>query len=913
MRPLTLKISAFGPYAGVTEIDFGALGSSGLYLITGDTGAGKTTLFDALTYALFGEPSGDTRTVAMLRSKYADPNTPTEVALTFCHGGFVYKILRNPGGYTRAAKRGSGMVEEKQIAEFTYPDGKIVTKQREVALAIHSVLGIDRDQFSQIAMIAQGDFQKLLVSSTEERKRIFRQVFKTQRFQQLQEKLKEENALLKVQCDAAQTSIRQYLASVLQEGDCPLEALPLAQAQAQIALLIDTDEQEDKALAAQLEVLSSDLEAIAAQLSEAENHARLQQQLLRCQELSVTSQQHLTQLALALEAEEAKKPQAEALAAKVVSLEALLPEYDALEQRQKALTQLQASLSGQNIHLEQKKSDLAAAEQQVALMQSQRAALENAGTNREKLAAQYEQQSRICRELKSLSADLTDYDGVLTQLNAAQTRYQMAAASAQSAAALYERSYKRYLDAQAGILAADLVSGAPCPVCGSVSHPAPASVCPDAPTKAQLDSYQKEADRAKKAASDASATAGSWKGKAEQMLLNVQRQVLQLFEADSLSAARSVIPAKLEQTTQELALLTQRITQEEKNLRTKALLDQQLPRLQQNIQTLQAQIRTLQEELAAGTARQDALAQEIEDRKHRLPYPNRRTAQAAIASLNAQRQALIQALSKAQKDYTDCDRDCTALQAQIGQLKQQLSGMVQPDLPGLTQRRQALVQARTDALARQKVVHTRVVTNRKALENIGQKAEETQILLARRQWLGALNATANGNLQGREKIMLETYIQMTYFDQILIRANNRLRIMSGGQYELKRRQASDNMRSQTGLDLDVIDYYNGTIRDVRTLSGGESFKASLALALGLSDEIQASSGGIRMDTMFVDEGFGSLDEESLAQAICALSGLTEGNRLVGIISHVAELKEKIDRQILVTKEKTGGSSVQIRV
>ena len=913
MRPLTLRISAFGPYAGVTEIDFGALGSSGLYLITGDTGAGKTTLFDALTYALFGEPSGDTRTVAMLRSKYADPNTPTEVALTFCHGGQIYKILRNPGGYTRAAKRGSGMVEEKQIAEFTYPDGKVVTKQREVAQAIHACLGVDREQFSQIAMIAQGDFQKLLVASTEERKRIFRQVFKTQRFQQLQEKLKEETALLKMQCDAAQTSIRQYLASVLQEGDCPLEDLPLAQAQAQIALLIDTDEQEDKALAAQLEVFSSDLEAIAAQLSQAEHHARLQQQLVRWQEQSVTGQQQLKELALALEAEEAKKPQAEALAAKVVSLEALLPEYDALEQRQKALTQLQASLSGQNTHLEQEKSDLSAAEQQLARMQSQRTALESAGTNREKLAAQFEQKSRYCQELKRLSADLQDYDGVLIQLSAAQTRYQVAAASAQSAAALYERSYRRYLDAQAGILAADLVSGTPCPVCGSVRHPAPASLCADAPTKAQLDSYQKEADRAKKAASDASAIAGSWKGKAEQMLVNVQRQLQPLFETDSLSAARGAIPAQLEQTTQELALLTQGIAQEEKNLRTKALLDQQLPRLQQSIQTLQAQIGTLQEELAAGTARQDALAQEVTDRRGRLPCPNRRTAQAAIDSLNAQRQALKLALTKAQKEYADCDRDFAALQAQMGQLKQQLSGMAAPDLPGLTQRRQALVQARLDALTRQKIVHTRVVTNRKALENIQRTAKDAQMLLTRRQWLGALNATANGSLQGREKIMLETYIQMTYFDQILVRANSRLRIMTGGQYELKRRQASDNMRSQTGLDLDVVDYYNGTIRDVRTLSGGESFKASLALALGLSDEIQASSGGIRMDTMFVDEGFGSLDEESLAQAIRALSGLTEGNRLVGIISHVAELKEKIDKQILVTKEKAGGSTVAIRI
>ena len=175
----------------------------------------------------------------------------------------------------------------------------------------------------------------------------------------------------------------------------------------------------------------------------------------------------------------------------------------------------------------------------------------------------------------------------------------------------------------------------------------------------------------------------------------------------------------------------------------------------------------------------------------------------------------------------------------------------------------------------------------------------------------ALSNTVNGNLAGKEKVALETYIQMTFFDRILQRANVRLLVMSGGQYELKRRREAENNRSQSGLELDVIDHYNGSQRSVKSLSGGESFKASLSLALGLSDEIQSAAGGIRLDTMFVDEGFGSLDEESLQQAIRALTGLTEGNRLVGIISHVAELKEKIDKQIVVTKDKSGGSRVEI--
>ena len=183
-------------------------------------------------------------------------------------------------------------------------------------------------------------------------------------------------------------------------------------------------------------------------------------------------------------------------------------------------------------------------------------------------------------------------------------------------------------------------------------------------------------------------------------------------------------------------------------------------------------------------------------------------------------------------------------------------------------------------------------------------------LESRYAWMKALSDTANGNITGKDKIMLETYIQTTYFDRILERANVRLRKMSGGQYDLKRRAEADNKKSQSGLELDIIDHINATERSVNTLSGGEAFLASLALALGLSDEVQMATG-IRLDTLFVDEGFGSLDSEALSKAYLTLAGLTEGNRLVGIISHVAELKEKIDRQIVVKKELSGGSRATI--
>lgn len=208
-------------------------------------------------------------------------------------------------------------------------------------------------------------------------------------------------------------------------------------------------------------------------------------------------------------------------------------------------------------------------------------------------------------------------------------------------------------------------------------------------------------------------------------------------------------------------------------------------------------------------------------------------------------------------------------------------------------------------------VSARLGKNRESREKIKERFDSLSSLDAKYAWVRSLSDTASGNLNGKEKVMLEAYVQGEYFDRIIARANLRFLMMSEGQYELTRKKQSDSNRSQSGLELDVIDHYNGSQRSVRTLSGGESFMASLSLALGLSDEIQSTSGGVRLDTMFVDEGFGSLDEDALSQAISALSSLTEGNRLVGIISHVAELKERVEKQIIVTKNKSGGSSLRI--
>ena len=351
----------------------------------------------------------------------------------------------------------------------------------------------------------------------------------------------------------------------------------------------------------------------------------------------------------------------------------------------------------------------------------------------------------------------------------------------------------------------------------------------------------------------------------------------------------------------QLQALRGQLEQASERLVRKQALEEDIPRQSAALQALAAEIAQARETLAAGQSRLLALAQQAEALRRDLPCGQAGQAQALHDELRKELDGLAAELQQAEEAHAQCLQALSGTDAAIRQLTRLLKdgAALDSQLQSLNQTRQQL--------------HTRISTNASALAHIREKSAELMQLEQRYAWMRTLSNTANGTLPGKEKIALETYVQMTFFDRILRRANVRLMVMSDGQYELKRRTTAENNRGQSGLELDVIDHYNGSERSVRSLSGGESFKASLSLALGLSDEIQSMAGGIRLDTMFVDEGFGSLDEESLRQAIRALTSLTEGNRLVGIISHISELKEKIDRQIVVTKGRGGGSRAEIVV
>ena len=446
--------------------------------------------------------------------------------------------------------------------------------------------------------------------------------------------------------------------------------------------------------------------------------------------------------------------------------------------------------------------------------------------------------------------------------------------------------------------------------CGSTIHPNLATISEEAPTEADVKKAKKAYDVAQKETEKASIAAGKQQGIVTTKETTLQKNIDILLPGTAIEEAEAVAQLQLTQLSTQMSDLDIQIVEAESKITRKNELDKLVPQKESTIADIDTKLSTAKEQLAAFTASAEELKKQIAVLREKLSFADKTAAEAEKKTLQSKLQQMKNTLIAAENNLNQCKENLASTRATIEQLRKQMENGTEADISELLTKKNELNAKKNSITAKQKTVHTRVTTNELAQKNILKKQAEMEELESKYVWMKALSDTANGNLSGKEKIMLETYIQTTYFDRILDRANIRLQKMSGGQYDLKRRRTAANMRGQSGLELDIVDHINTTERSVNTLSGGEAFLASLALALGLSDEVQMSTG-IRLDTMFVDEGFGSLDSEALSKAYATLAGLTEGNRLVGIISHVAELKERIDKQIVVTKMKTGGSNAEI--
>lgn len=919
MRPLTLTLSAFGPYAGQITLALEQLGKNGLYLIRGDTGAGKTSIFDAIAFALYGEASGDQREAAMFRSQYAAPDTPTFVELTFESAGKTYRVRRVPE-YTRPAKRGGGVTLQRAEAELTMPDGRVVTRVKEVGQAVREIVGVDREQFAQIAMIAQGDFLKLLVASTEERMRIFRQIFHTGRYQKLQAALKDQLAALSRARDKLRDGLMQAVGSARYPADSVL-GQRLADAQAGRLLLQETaallDEIVRQDSAAQeagrraLERLDKQIGQAARTLGQARELAAARTQLRDAQAKRQAIQQEMEKAGAARAALAARKPEREALAQQAAALAEEVRRHEACSRLDQALEAAQkrytAGCAAQAACAKQL-TDLA--DQQAAARAGQER-LADSAIRAEKQRAEHAALLEEQRAFNGLSRDLDAVAASARQYARVQKDYLAAAQSAEAAQGRYQQMNRAFLDEQAGILALGLQDGAPCPVCGACSHPRPAQVTLGAPREADLEQAKQQAAAAQAEAGRLSAEAGQLRGALEARRAGLQQRARELLGDVPCEEMAEQIAAAGAALRDRLAACKSALDQAQQDMQQLDQFGHTLRTLEQAVQQAQARQAAAQQAIARAEQDTQHLARQKQELADGLRYPDQAAARRAAQQTKDTIQDLDRRTEQAEQAYQACKSQADALEGTIAALAGQLEHApeidmetIQAELEACNARRRALEDGQTARAARL----DRNQDALRALETHGAALAEAE---QKWGWVKSLADTAGGQLVGREKIMLETYVQMTYFDRILARANTRLMVMSRGQYELKRRAQAENNRRQSGLELDVVDHYNGSVRSVKTLSGGESFQAALSLALGLSDEVQSAAGGVQLDVMFVDEGFGSLDEEALEQAVRALSDLSGGNRLIGIISHVEALARRIDRQIVVTKHGTAGSDAVI--
>jgi len=633
------------------------------------------------------------------------------------------------------------------------------------------------------------------------------------------------------------------------------------------------------------------------QIQEHLQKAQTREQTIRTLELAeadyIKVQEQGEKIQQEWEGQKKKQENREELEVKIAQIQTQISIYQELEEKKKRIIERKKFLKEEKERLQTQDIEREELQKRLKDDESEKIQLENEPERKTELLFRKEKLDSEKEELKQVVENTKKYHLLCGKLSEIQEQYVDKAQIAKERKTEYDLAYQTFLDGQAGVLAKHLKEGEACPVCGSKEHPKKACGTEYIPSQKELEEVKRKWEQARNQMEASSQEAAELLGK-----VNAQKE---------RAADQKQIEEQEKRLTDEEYKLQEQMKSNKKKVERYQLLQNQIQKIQEQITTKREE----REKIAALKAEIDMENKQFEEQQQNLRYEDWKQAEIELQNLQTVKRNSRAEYEAAQKNLQKWNGDMRKLEGKLEQCNKQLENLGEFFVEREQEKKTTLVEQRADYERMLKELQLRLATNQKALLNIEQKSKDIIVLEQKWALVKALSNTANGNISGKEKIMLETYVQMAYFERILQRANVRFMVMSEGQYELARSVVAGNNRSQSGLELDVIDHYNGTRRSVKTLSGGESFKASLSLALGLSDEVQSRAGGIRLDTMFVDEGFGSLDEESLEQAIKALAGLTEGNKLVGIISHVGELKERIDRQIIVTKEKAGGSRAEI--
>ena len=880
MKPIQLVLSAFGPYVERTVIDFSALGEEGLFLIAGDTGAGKTTIFDAISFALYGEASGgkEKRKSKSFHSDYVSDQTETYVELTFRHRGETWWIRRNLEYQRPAKKKKDGMettTRQAADAQMRNEDtGEEILRMDDVNRRVRELLGLTQDQFTQTVMIAQGDFLKILTASSDDRKKLFRDLFHTNLYVDLQSRLQEKNRA----CADEQKALEQVILSA--EGKIDPEA---EFAEREILLSYCGQIQHTDALC-----------ALLARLIEQEKAA---QEQARAQKKEAADQIGAL-IAAVTEGERVNRDFAdwESKRARLAALTARQGEIDAqraalaaarraqqLETDEALMRRTRRDMDAQQAALSEAQATLEQAEKALPETETRMKEAESRGGEIHALLAQAKQMEDclpVLGEVERLKAALDTQKRELQRLTEASSRAQAAYTAAQNS----------YYLSQAGLLARELKAGQPCPVCGSTAHPCPAQITPETVTRQALEQAAQRRETAEKAQSDAATRLA-----ANRAALDEREDRLRALKIGA-DETRQRLAARIDAAHQAAADRQREIDAARSAYQA---LDKRKTAAQSAVDAAQKQLTALEKDLRAQTEafEQKRAAHGFEDE--------------ASYRLAKRTNADIERLDREIRNYDEQKR---TLAAQTNELEDKLSGRQKTDLTALQNRRAAALDRQAKAENAEKAMVRKLTLHESAEREIRQANAAIQKKRGKWQIIQELYTCCAGIAAGnpRAKLTFEAYVQQYYFRFVVAAANKRLTRLTDGMFTLRVMREAANRVSQSGLDLEVLDRSTGQARDVSTLSGGESFLASLALALGLSDAVQSQSGQIRMDAMFIDEGFGSLDENALRSSIDVLLELADGKRLIGIISHVQELEERIDKQIVVTKT-PNGSTVRMNV
>ena len=912
MKPLKLTMSAFGSYAGKNVIDFTGQ-QQGIFLITGDTGAGKTTIFDAITYALYNQTSGGERNGNMMRSQYARPETETYVELEFLYRGQTYRVRRNPD-YKITKTLKNGKIREQKVphsVELTLPDGTVFPEKKNATDAkIIEILGLTADQFSQIVMIAQGDFLKLLYTKSDERKMIFSKLFRTDIYWKIQENLRRKS---------------MEMDERIQENDRAFEQ--------EKSRIIPLPESEELPLDELVERLRERLkDALKEQNLRRANVEELNKKITKYEEINklFRSLEKIRQTGKELEARQAeskeRRQQIENArkADKVQSAQAIAKMTETLANDQEMFESLKTQL--QESEAKQKREAADIQKKMLALEQSfpSYEALQNARSEEQQAKKVWEDLGKTSEEsfhkkeagIAALKEQQKQQEQVVEQT---KKNWEQTSLGASESAKHYEHMYEAFLKEQAGILAENLSAGCPCPVCGSTVHPDPAKLSDHAVTELEVEQAKKTRAAAEEKRDLAYAAFEAEKTEKQKLAQAVEKEEADFVLAQTIAKQQR---KEAEQNYVSLQKIAEQIREKlvypsfAEAKKQYAAMQKALAAAEQEIERKRQKVSELAE--AMNTLKGQKLAEE----------ENQKTAKKLVAKTEKEYAKLLEksgfvseetyhlailperSRSKLEREEKEYESQCLRQQSEQKLLEKQVSGKTYTDTTELNEQLKAEKQALKEAEKTYMELHTAYENDRSVLQNCAVYLEKGKKLESEDQVIKSLSKTANGRLSGSAKIDFETYIQRQYFKQIIHEANKRLLTMSNHQFILKlKEEANTGRKTNEGLDLSVYSLVTDSERDVKTLSGGESFLAALAMALGLSDIVERSAGAIHPDMMFIDEGFGSLDAQSRQQAIEVLGELAGDSRMVGIISHVTELKEQIDRKLVVSRTDKGSRAV----